>query len=162
MFDDELPEEPLEGMDDLINQLRVNNNEVRAASKSEEFKLKPEDLEQFILNSTGKLVQDSMDMVSTVKQYVECAPDSEGVSSLAELLKATTSSIDTLSKLLIQDKRAESSVKLKKIDIAAKAQLMDQEHSNKLALTRKEVLDQLIQNAEVVEVVDPDDQPSTD
>lgn len=162
MFDDELPEEPLQGMDDLINQLRENRNEVKTARKSDEFKLKPEDLEQFILNSTGKLVQDSMDMVSTVKQYVECAPDSEGVSSLAELLKATTSSIDTLSKLLIQDKRAEASTKLKKIDIAAKAQLMDQEHSNKLALTRKEVLDQLIQNAEIVEVVDSDDQPSTD
>tara|TARA_B100001093_G_C26762377_1_gene986332 strand:- start:924 stop:1412 length:489 start_codon:yes stop_codon:yes gene_type:complete len=162
MFDDELPEEPLEGMDDLINQLRQNNNEVKKAQKAEEFELKPEQLEQFILNSTGKLVQDSMDMVSTVKQYVECAPDSEGVSSLAELLKATTSSIDTLSKLLIQDKRGDTATKLKKIDIAAKAQLMDQEHNNKLALTRKEVLDQLIQNAEVVEITDPDDQPSTD
>jgi hypothetical protein len=162
MFDDELPEEPLEGMDDLINQLRQNNSEVKKAQKAEEFELKPEQLEQFILNSTGKLVQDSMDMVSTVKQYVECAPDSEGVSSLAELLKATTSSIDTLSKLLIQDKRSDTATKLKKIDIAAKAQLMDQEHNNKLALTRKEVLDQLIQNAEVVEITDPDDQPSTD
>ena len=162
MFDDELPEEPLEGMDDLINQLRQNNSEVKKAQKSPEFELKPEQLEQFILNSTGKLVQDSMDMVSTVKQYVECAPDSEGVSSLAELLKATTSSIDTLSKILIQDKRGETSTKLKKIDIAAKAQLMDQEHNNKLALTRKEVLDQLIQNAEVVDITNADDQPSTD
>ncbi len=162
MFDDELPEQPLEGMDDLINQLRQNNNEVKEAQKSQEFELKPEQLEQFILNSTGKLVQDSMDMVTTVKQYVECAPDSEGVSSLAELLKATTSSIDTLSKILIQDKRGETSTKLKKIDIAAKAQLMDQEHSNKLALTRKEVLDQLIQNAEVVDITDADDQPNTD
>jgi hypothetical protein len=148
---------------DLIDQLKTNTKRVNKIRCSDEFELKPEELEQFILNSTGKLVQDSMDMVSTVKEYVECAPDSDGVTSLAELLRATTSSIDTLSKLLVQDKREKSAVKLKQIDIAAKHQLLEAEHSNKKALTRKEVLDELMHNAQTAEIVDAElDQDSSD
>lgn len=165
MSDTEEPEDISEDVDDLINQLKENNKAVKTARCSDDFELKSEELEQFILNSTGKLIQDSMDMVGTVKQYVECAPDSEGVSSLAELLKATTSSIDTLSKILVQDKRGETSTKLKQLDIASKHQLQETDHNNKLSLTRQEVLDQLIQNAEVLEVETEEideDHPKTD
>ena len=152
MSDTEDPEDITEDVHDLIDQLKENNKTVREVQKQGDFELKPEELEQFILNSTGRLIQDSMDMVNTVKQYVECAPDSEGVSSLAELLKATTSSIDTLSKLLVQDKRSETSTKLKQLDIASKHQLLETDHNNKISLTRQEVLDQLIQNAEILEI----------
>jgi hypothetical protein len=164
MFDPEENEENInDHVGDLLDQLKTNNKQVKKLRCSDEFQLKPEELEQFILNSTGKLIQDSMDMVSTVKEYVECAPDSEGVSSLAELLKATTSSIDTLSKLLVQDKREKSSVKLKKIDIAAKHQLIEAEQSSKNTLTRKELLDELINNAELIEAEEFDsDQPNSD
>ena len=151
-----------EDVNDLISQLKDNNSIIKKAQKEDGFSLKPEDLEQFILNRTGKLINDSMDMVSTVKQYVECAPDSEGVSSLAELLKATTSSIDTLSKILVQDKKSDTSTKLKQLDIAAKQQLLQADHNNKISLTRQEVLDQLIQKADVIEIVPEENQPGTD
>ena len=145
-----------EHVDDLIGQLRDNNKIVKQAAESDQFELKPEDLEQFILNRTGKLINDSMDMVHTVKQYVECAPDAEGVGSLAELLKATTASIDTLSKILVQDKRGDTSTKLKQLDIAAKQHLMNSEHENKITLTRQEVLKQLVQSAEVIDITEED------
>lgn len=149
-------EDITENMDDLIGQLKENNKMVRETVKSPEFELKPEELEQFILNRTGQLINDSMDMVNTVKQYVECAPDAEGVGSLAELLKATTSSIDTLSKILVQDKRGVTSTNLKKLDIAAKQHQLNTEHENKITLTRQEVLEQLIQSAEVIDVTEGD------
>lgn len=163
MSTDEPPEEFDEKLDDLIGQLKSNNADMKKAQNNKQFELKSDELEQFILNSTGKLINDSMDMVDTVKQYVQCAPDSEGVTSLAELLKATTSSIDTLSKLLLQDKKESAATKLKKIDIAAKQQLQHAEHNNKLELTRQEVLDKLLIDAEVVEVIDSDpDQLNSD
>ena len=150
---EELPDE----IDSLIDQLKNNNKQAKQIQK-EKFELKSEDLEQFILNSSGQLIQDSMDMVSTVKQYVECAPDSEGVESLAELLKATTSSIDTLSKILVQNKRGDTSTKIKQMDIAAKQQLQQADHDNKMMLSRQEVLDQLIQNADVLEIKDVEEE----
>ena len=151
-IDDNFEEIPDE-IDSLIDQLKSNNKQAKQIQK-EKFELKSEDLEQFILNSSGQLIQDSMDMVSTVKQYVECAPDSEGVESLAELLKATTSSIDTLSKILVQNKRGNTSTMIKQMDIAAKQQLQQADHDNKIMLSRQEVLDQLIQNADVLEIKD--------
>lgn len=148
-----------DSVDDLINQLKSNNKEIKKVG-NQDFELKSDEVEQFILNSTGRLIKDSMDMVGTVKEYVECAPDSEGVSSLAELLKATTSSIDTLSKILVQDKREAAAVNLKKIDITAKHQLMEAEANTKRALTRQEVLDELMQNVHEAEIID-DDQDSS-
>lgn len=150
-------EEISESVNDLISQLKENHAEVKSASNNDQFQLKPEELEQFILNSTGKLIQDSMDMVSTVKQYVQCAPDADGVSSLAELLKATTSSIDTLGKILVQDKKSDTSTKLKQLDIASKQQLQEADHSNKLTLTRQEMLDKLIESADIVDVTSETD-----
>lgn len=140
-----------EEVNDLISQLKDNRKAVREIRKRDDFELKSEELEQFILNSTGKLIQDSMDMVDTVKQYVECAPDADGVGSLAELLKATTSSIDTLCKILVQDKKGNTAVGIKQLDIASKQQLMQTDHNNKISLTRQEVLDGLIKNAEIIE-----------
>lgn len=160
MEDDFESDEIGDSVDDLINQLKTNNRQIKKIN-DEQFELKPEELEQFILNSTGKLIKDSIDMVNTVKEYVECAPDSEGVTSLAELLRATTSSIDTLGKLLVQDKREAAAVNLKKIDIAAKHQLMEAEANTKRALTRQEVLDELMQNVQEAEIVE-DDQDSSD
>jgi len=161
MPDDDLTED----VNDLIEQLKENNNNVKKAQKHEEFELKPEDLEKFILNRTGQLINQSMDMIDTVKSYVESAPEADDVGSLAELLRATTSSIDTLSKILVQDKRGTTSTKLKQMDIESKRELQDNEQNNKIALTRQEVLSHLIQNSDVIELEDgekEENQPKTD
>jgi hypothetical protein len=147
MDDDNLEE----GIDDLINQLKNTNKEVKKLPKTEEFTLKREELEQFLINKSGKLINDSMEMVENVKQYVAAAPNSEEVESLANLLKATTSSIDSLSRIFIQNKRSETSIGMKKMDIESKKELLDTDHQNKLEMSREEVLDRLIQNADIIE-----------
>lgn len=163
MSDDEINEEMGNDVKSLIDQLKEDQKTNKTIVKSEEFKLNKEDLEEFILNKTGSLVNSSIEMVNTVKQYVEAAPNSEEVESLSSLLKAATGSIDTLSKILVQDKRSETTVKVKTMDIEAKSKLLDQDHHNKLLLSREDVLEQLISKAEVIEadVVDVKDQDNT-
>ena len=136
---------------DLVQQLQDNNNSLKKVQKTEEFELNKDELEQFLLNKAGKLINDSLSMVDIVKQYVESAPNSEDVGSLADLLKATTSSIDTLSKILVQNKRAETSIKAKQMDIDSKRDLQSIDHQNKLTLSREEILDRLLLEAEVIE-----------
>ena len=135
---------------DLVQQLNDNNKNLKKSQKTEEFELNKDDLEQFLLNKAGKLINDSLSMVDIVKQYVESAPNAEDVASLSDLLKATTSSIDTLSKILVQNKRSETSIATKMLDINSKKELQQTDHQNKLELTREEVLDRLILEAEVV------------
>lgn len=147
MDDDNLEED----IDDLINQLKSTNKEVKKLPKQQEFTLKKDELEQFLINKAGKLINDSMEMVDNVKQYVAAAPNSEEVESLANLLKATTSSIDSLSRIFIQNKRSETSLDVKKLDIDSKKELLETDHQNKLELSREEVLDRLIKNADIIE-----------
>lgn len=159
-----MDEDDLEdNIDDLINQLKNTNKEINKLPKQQEFTLDKADLEQFLINKAGKLINDSMEMVDNVKQYVAAAPNSEEVESLASLLKATTSSIDSLSKIFVQNKRSETSLHVKKLDIDSKKELLQTDHQNKLELSREDVLEQLIKNAEVIEadVIEeklPDDQ----
>ena len=147
MDDDNLED----NIDDLINQLKNTNKEVKKLPKQQEFTLEKDELEQFLINKAGKLINDSMEMVDNVKQYVAAAPNSEEVESLANLLKATTSSIDSLSRIFIQNKRSETSIDVKKMDIDSKKELLETDHQNKLELSREEVLDRLIKNADIIE-----------
>lgn len=147
MDDDNLEED----IDDLINQLKKTNKEVKKLPKKQEFTLEKDELEQFLINKAGKLINDSMEMVDNVKQYVAAAPNSEEVESLANLLKATTSSIDSLSRIFIQNKRSETSLDVKRLDIDSKKELLETDHQNKLELSREEVLDRLIKNADIIE-----------
>ena len=74
-----------ENIDDvgtLLDQLKENNQLVKSASKHD-FVLDKEELEQFILNNTGRLIEDSMETIATIKQYVVSAPEPEDVHSLA-------------------------------------------------------------------------------
>ena len=70
---------------------------------------------------------------------------------LANLLKATTSSIDSLSRIFVQNKRSETSVNVKQMDIDSKKELLETDHQNKLELSREEVLDRLLKNADIIE-----------
>lgn len=160
-MDDEEKSDDLEAdVKDLVQQLKDDTKNIKKTAQSEEFKLNPDDLEQFIIDKTGALVNSSIDMVNTVKQYVEAAPNPEDVESLASLLKAATGSIDTLSKVFIQNKKTNTSIEMKKMDIDSKKQLLDQDHQNKLLLSREDVLDELLSSAKVIEaeIVDSDDQ----
>lgn len=163
MLEDDTNDELQDDVKNLVDQLKEDQKTNKTIVKSEEFKLNKEDLEEFILNKTGSLVNSSIEMVNTVKQYVEAAPNSEEVESLSSLLRAATGSIDTLSKILVQDKRSETTVKVKTMDIESKSKLLDQDHQNKLLLSREDVLEQLISKAEVIEadVVDVKDQDNT-
>lgn len=136
---------------DLIDQLKTSNKEIKQVQKQQEFTLEKEELEQFLINKAGKLINDSMEMVDNVKQYVAAAPNSEEVESLASLLKATTSSIDSLSRIFIQNNRSETTLATKKLDIDSKKELLETDHQNKLELSREEVLDRLINNADILE-----------
>ena len=123
-----------DGVKTLIDQLKENNQLVKKVSNSG-FELEKDDLEQFILNNTGKLIQDSMETIDTIKQYVVSAPEPEDVHSLAELYKASTSAIEALNKILLQQQKSNTQVAIKTMDIQSKQQL-SQSDSKKITFTR--------------------------
>jgi len=141
----------------LIEQLN-QGVELSKQIDTPEFELAKEDLEQFVLNNTGRLIKDSMETIDSIKQYIISAPEPEDVHSLAELYKASTSAIDTLNKILLQQNKSDTQIAVKTMDIQAKKALLE-DKENRNSFTREEVMIQLMNSGKLIdaEVADTDD-----
>ena len=121
---------------DLISQLKTlpkdNKKMLQVADSSPE--LAKEDVEDFIIQKSSKLIQESLELIDNMKEVVHHMPEAENVSSLAELIKASTGAIDTLNKLVVQDKKSNTTIKAKELDIESKKQLQTSDQQHKLLL----------------------------
>lgn len=146
-------EDPFDGVQDLIEQLQggsVQTDEI--VSIAEKMELNKKDLEQFILDNQSTLIKDSVDVLQIMKQYVAAAPNAEDIGSFAELLKATSTAIDNLTKLHTSNQRVDTQVKIKQMDIDAKMQINDDNNKSKLIGTREEIFKKLLEKSDVIDV----------
>ena len=133
-----------DSIDDLLSQLQSSTQVARDMNKQDDFKLDKEDLENFLLQYSGKLVKGSVDYVEDVKQFITSAPDARDVESLSKLVGAAAAAIETLNKIHIADQKNKSSKELKIMDIQSKQALQQQDTETKLLLNREELLKNLI------------------
>ena len=145
----------------LVDQLKESTKLAKQVKKPE-FQLDKSDLEQFILNNTGKLINDSMETIDNIKDFIISAPEPEDVHSLAELYKASTGAIEALNKILLQQQKSDTQIAVKTMDIQAK-QAIAEKKDDKITFTRDEIFEQLLKSGEVIEadIVDADDQESS-
>ena len=141
-------------VDDLLSQLK-GASVVRKELENDEFNLDKEELEKFLLNYSGKLIKGTVDYVEEVKQFITSAPDSKDVDALSKLVGASASAIESLNKILLQDKANEAKIQVKQMDIESKKELQDK-NNDRLGLTinRETLLKQLIDDAKIIEVND--------
>lgn len=141
-------------VDDLLAQLKG----ATAASKEiqkDEFSLEKEELEKFLLNYSGKLIKGTVDYVEEVKQFITSAPDSRDVDALSKLVGASASAIESLNKILLQDKANEAKIQVKQMDIESKKELQDSSNERLgLSINREELLKKLVMDAKIIEVED--------
>lgn len=143
----------MEEANDIIAQLKNIPKEAKQlASKKDIEPLEKEKVEQFIIDQSAKLIKDSMEMIDNMKEVVFHVPDADNVSSLAELVKASTGAIETLNKLITQDKKSKTQLQVKQLDIQSKQMLQNSEQEHKLKISREEVLKKLINSKDVINV----------
>lgn len=141
-----MSEELNEMVGDLLEQLNDANKKAEQAKK-ESNPLKKEDMERFVVEKAGKLVEESLEVVSNVKEYISSAPESKDVGSLAELIAATSTAIETLNKIIVTDKKNETLIKAKEMDISSRRELKEVDNNHKLLATREQVFKMLIDSA---------------
>ena len=134
----------------LLDQLQAVSVKVKEAKK-ERDPITKEELEKFTIENGAALVQDALEMVATVKDFIISAPNAEDVEALAGLIKAASSAIDSLNHLTIQDNRSKTSVKLKEMDIASRKELQQDNNTHKLLATREEIFKMLVDKAKPIE-----------
>ena len=140
-----------DSIDDLLSELQSSTQIARDVEKQDDFKLDKENLENFLLQYSGKLIKGSVDYVEDVKQFITSAPDARDVESLSKLVGAAAAAIETLNKIHISDQKAKSTKELKVMDIESKKALQQQDTETKLLLNREELMKQLIGDAQIID-----------
>lgn len=149
-----MSEELNEMVGDLLEQLSDANKQVEQVKK-EANPLTKENMEKFVVEKAGRLVEESLDVMSNVKDYISSAPESKDVGSLAELIAATATAIETLNKIIVTDKKNETLLKAKEMDINSRKELKESDNQARLLATREQVFKMLIDNAnKSVKIID--------
>lgn len=137
-------------VDTLLDQLQAVS--IKADQiKVEKDPLRKEDLERFTIEKGGRLVEDALEMVATVKDFIISSPTAEDVDALSGLIKAASSAIEALNRLTVTDKKSETSVKLKQMDIASKKELQQNDNTQRVLATREEIFKMLVDKAKPIE-----------
>ena len=96
------------------------------------------------MKSSGKLVNKSLEIVDNVNDYISSAPENRDVAALAEVIKATSASIDTLQKLHSANERNETQKEVKKMDVESKERLNIADNQTRILLSRDDIMKALV------------------
>lgn len=148
-------------VDDILSQLSTQNHSITRQKRTEEEPPEVEELEEFIIKKTAKLINTTLDAVDNVKDYISSAPENKDVASLAELMRSANSAIETMQKVHSNRANNEARKELKTMDIDSKKELNVMDNTTKLVMSREEIMNALITDSEPV-VTDDDKTDAVD
>jgi len=140
--------------DDLISQLKslpTDSKKLERAAQQHPD-INREDLEDFVIQQSSKLIQDSLEMIDNMKEVVHHLPEAENMSALSELVKASTGALETLNKIVIQDKKSNTTIKAKEMDIESRKELQSSDQHHSLTMSREEIMAKLLNDKSVINV----------
>lgn len=143
-------------IDSLVDQLKDTtcvNNELQANNN---LKLEKDQIEEFVVENSGKLVQQSLEVLENVKDYIMASGDPDSISSLADLINASSKSIESLNKIVVQNKRSQTTLTAKQMDIESKHIIEEKRNENAFIGSRDEVFKKILDQAKVIEVKEED------
>ena len=135
-------------VDDILSQLSTQHHSITRQKKSEQEIPEVEDLEEYLIKKTAKLIDTTLDAVDNVKDYISSAPENRDVASLAELMRSANSSIETMQKIHANKANNEARKELKTMDIDSKKQLNMADNQTKLVMSREELMDAMLKAPE--------------
>lgn len=149
-------------IDSLVDQLKDTtcvNNEIQSKN---ELKLEKENIEDFVIENSGKLIKQSLDVLDNVKDYIMASGDPDSISSLADLINASSKSIESLNKIVIQNKRSATTLTAKQMDNQAKYAIEEKRNEHAFVGSRDEVFKKILNQAKVIDVEESKSEESLD
>ena len=145
-------------LDSLVDQLKdvTKDNNTIANQRDqliEDLDTTPEDVEAFVIRNSSKLVQRSVQAIDEVKDYIMASGDPDSISALSELIRASSGAIESLNKIVIQNKKSETTLTAKTMDVTAKYAIEEKKNDATIIGTRDEVFKKLLSDAKVIDVV---------
>ncbi|MDB4430235.1 hypothetical protein N9273_00280 [bacterium] len=134
-------------VDDIITQLSTQNHSVTKTAQSAEIP-DVEELEEYLVKTTARLIDTTLDAVDNVKDYISSAPENRDVASLAELMRSANNAIETMQKIHANKETIQARKDVKQMDIDSKKELNVMDNTTKLVMSREDVLKALIEGEE--------------
>lgn len=140
-------------IDTLLEELHAAPQQIKTV---ETFSLSGEDLKQFLLDQAGQLIKNSVECVNSYKDLLGGNPDIKEAGALAELIKASSTAIESLNKVYIQDERSRSAKEVEHIRAKAKQESAANECGLTIKMSRKELMAQIFNKTKAIseDVVD--------
>jgi hypothetical protein len=135
-------------IDNIIDALKEKNIEVKKEFRKAATK---DNLEEYVIESASTVINEGLDLVKNLNVYLNAAPDAKDLSAYAELLNATSTAIETLNKIIVQDKKSNTLKDLKKMDHEIKKDLIG-EAKDMLVGTREDMFKKLVKEADVIDI----------
>jgi len=145
-----------DAVDDILTQLSTQNHSITKAKQAQEIP-DIEDLEEYLVKKTAKLIDTTLDAVDNVKDYISSAPENRDVASLAELMRSANSAIETMQKIHSNKENNEARKEIKQMDIDSKKELNVMDNTTKLVMSREEIMKALTTEEPVVTDQDKSD-----
>ena len=137
----------------LLEQLK-EEQALAAPAREPENKLEKEQIEDFVIQQSARLIKETNELILSMKDYIAHSPESKEILALSELIKASTSAIDTLNKINLNEKKNQTAKQIKLMDIESKKQLKEAASDpNRVTFTREEILKKLMDSSISIESV---------
>jgi hypothetical protein len=135
-------------MDDTDTQDAVNNilHQLKGFDAKKETQITTtepvtsDNLEKFVIDKASDLINKSLNMVDEFQSVLGASPSEESAEAMANLINAASSAIETLNKVLNSNKRAQTSIKIKEMDVESRNKINERDNVTRLMMTRSEVM----------------------
>ena len=131
--------ETQEAVDSILSQLK----NLDAAKETQIIPAETptaENLEKFVIDKASELINKSLNVLDEFQSVLTASPSEESADSMASLITATSSAIETLNKVLSNNKRAQTQLQVKEMDINAKRENNKRDNATRLMMTRSEIM----------------------
>jgi len=102
--------------------------------------LTPEQLEQFVIDKTADLVTKSMEILDEYRDFLTATPGEESAAAMDELINASNGAIETLSKIAVSNKKIDTTIKIKDMEIQARKEIAKDDNNTKLLMSRQDLM----------------------
>lgn len=135
---------PDDSVAQFLNDLQTIKAEQSNVSVPRDDVATIENLEQFVLKNSSEVINSSINMLKNMETMVQTVQGAEEMSAYSELVNASTNAIDTLNKILLQKKKNDALIEIKKMDVENKKELQSNDHAVKVMASREEILKMML------------------
>ena len=133
----------------------MSDNTDLSSTSNEDIATK-DNVEEFVLRNSSEVVNSAMNILKSFEGAVQHIQSPDEIAAYSELVNASTNALDTLNKIVLQNKKAQAAKEVKQLDIESKQMLQANDHKMKLMASREDIIKILKDEINTIDV-EPED-----